>query len=60
MKVSSEYPVIAWWSGGVTSAVTCKICTDWFGAENVRIVFIDTNNEDDDTYRFMKECQKLK
>lgn len=58
MKVDKEHPVIAWWSGGVTSAVTCKICIEWFGIENVRIIFIDTNNEDEDTYRFMKECEK--
>jgi len=48
--INKEFPVIAWWSGGVASAVTCKICVDWFGIDNVRIVFIDTKNEDDDTY----------
>lgn len=57
MKVSRDYPVVAWWSGGVTSAVACKICIDWFGIENVKVLFIDTKNEDDDTYRFMKECE---
>lgn len=56
--VSREYPVIAWWSGGVRSAVTCKLCVDLFGIDNVRIVFIDTRNEDDDTYRFKAECEK--
>jgi hypothetical protein len=56
-SISKENPVIAWWSGGVTSAVTCKLCVDWFGIENLRIVFIDTNNEDDDTKRFLKECE---
>lgn len=55
--VNIDFPVIAWWSGGVTSAVTCKIAVDWFGRENVRIVFIDTKNEDDDTYRFLRECE---
>lgn len=55
--VSREYPVIAWWSGGVRSAVTCKKCIDLFGVENVRVVFIDTRNEDDDTYRFLRECE---
>lgn len=50
--------VIAWWSGGITSAVTCKICIDLFGLENVRIIFIDTYNEDDDTYRFLYDCEK--
>lgn len=59
MKVSKEYPVIAWWSGGVVSAVTCKICTDWFGVENVKVVFIDpARNEHPDTYRFLKDCEK--
>lgn len=58
MKVSKDYPVIAWWSGGVTSAVTCKICLDWFGKENVRVVFIDTRNEYLDTYTFKHQCEK--
>jgi 3'-phosphoadenosine 5'-phosphosulfate sulfotransferase (PAPS reductase)/FAD synthetase len=49
--------IIAWWSGGVTSAVTCKICIDTYGVSNVRVVFIDTMNEDDDTYRFKKDCE---
>lgn len=56
--ISSEYPVIAWWSGGVRSAVTCHKCIELFGVENVRVVFIDTRNEDDDTYRFKDECEK--
>ena len=57
-SINSENPVIAWWSGGVTSAVTCWLCIHWFGVENVRVIFIDTNNEDEDTYRFMQECEK--
>lgn len=57
MNINSEYPVIAWWSGGVRSAVTCKLCINLFGVENVRVVFIDTKNEDDDTYRFKRECE---
>lgn len=56
--VNKNNPVIAWWSGGVTSAVTCKICIDWFGAESVRLIFIDTKNEDEDTYRFKADCEK--
>lgn len=55
--VSKENPVIAWWSGGVASAVTCKLCIDWFGIEFVKIVFIDTHNEHPDTYSFLKECE---
>lgn len=49
--------IVSWWSGGVTSAVTCKICIDLFGIENVAIIFIDTCNEDDDTYRFKLDCE---
>ena len=57
-KISREYPVIAWFSGGITSAVACRIAIDLFGLDQVRIVFIDTMNEDDDTYRFLKDCEK--
>lgn len=50
--------IISWWSGGITSAVTCKLCIDIFGLENVRFIFIDTHNEDEDTYRFKKDCEQ--
>lgn len=50
--------IIAWWSGGITSAVTCKICIDLYGLENVWFIFIDTRNEDEDTYRFLSDCEK--
>lgn len=50
--------IITWWSGGITSAVTCKICIDLYGLENIRLIFIDTFNEDEDTYRFKKECEE--
>ena len=50
--------IIGWWSGGVTSAITCKLCIDIYGLENVRLIFIDTFNEDKDTYRFKKDCEK--
>jgi hypothetical protein len=56
-NINKENPVIAWWSGGIASAVTCFLCILWFGVENVRIVFIDTHNEDPDTYRFLKDCE---
>lgn len=50
--------IICWWSGGITSAVSCKISIDLFGLENCRFIFIDTMNEDSDTYRFMGDCQR--
>lgn len=56
-KVSKEYPVIAWFSGGITSAIACWVAINLFGIDNVRIVFIDTQNEDEDTYRFLADCE---
>ena len=56
--MKTEGKVIGWWSGGVTSAVTCKLCIDLYGIENVRLIFIDTFNEDEDTYRFKRDCEK--
>ena len=49
---------ICWWSGGITSAVACKVAIDMFGKENCRVIMIDTRNEDDDTYRFKDDCEK--
>jgi hypothetical protein len=49
--------VIAWWSGGVTSALACWWALQTF--KNVAIVFLDTKNEDDDTYRFKRDCEAL-
>ena len=34
--------IVCWWSGGVTSAVACKIAIDLYGLENCRFIFIDT------------------
>lgn len=51
--------IIAWWSGGITSAVACYIAIDLFGIDRVRIIMIDTLNEDEDTYRFKKDCETL-
>lgn len=56
--ISKESPVIAWWSGGADSAIACWLCLQWFGKENVLVVFIDTKNEDDDTHRFKEDCEK--
>ena len=49
---------ICWWSGGVTSAVACKIAIDLFGVNNCRVIMQDTKNEHPDTYRFKKDCEK--
>lgn len=53
-----EEKIICWWSGGVTSAVACKLAIDLFGEDNCRVIMIDTQNEHEDTYRFKKDCEK--
>lgn len=50
--------IICWWSGGVTSAVACHLSIELYGLDACRFVFQDTKNEDDDTYRFKKDCEK--
>lgn len=49
--------VIAWWSGGITSAYACLLAC-WI-YDNVEVVFIDTRNESEDTERFLKDCERL-
>lgn len=50
--------IICWWSGGVTSAVAIWLAIQIYGAERCRIIFIDTFNEHEDTYRFKKDCEE--
>jgi len=50
--------IICWWSGGVTSAVACKLAIDIFGVKNCKVIMIDTKNEHEDTYRFKLDCEK--
>lgn len=58
-KPSAKYPVIGWWSGGITSAVACKLAIDLYGLENMRFIMLDTfNNEHPDTYRFQMDCEQ--
>jgi len=56
--MDKENTIICWWSGGITSAVACKICIGFYGIENCRFIFIDTKNEDEDTYRFKRDCEQ--
>lgn len=57
-QVDMKSKVICWWSGGVTSAVACKLAMDLYGKSNCRVIMFDTRNEDDDTYRFKEDCEK--
>ena len=55
---SGEIKVVCWWSGGITSAVACKLAIEIYGLDACRMIMIDTKNEDSDTYRFKAECEK--
>lgn len=57
-EIRKDNPVICWFSGGITSAVACKVAIDLFGKDVCRCIFMDTKNEDDDTYRFLNDCEK--
>jgi 3'-phosphoadenosine 5'-phosphosulfate sulfotransferase (PAPS reductase)/FAD synthetase len=50
--------IVCWWSGGITSAVACKLAIEMYGAENCVVIILDTGNEHEDTYRFLKDCEK--
>lgn len=50
--------IVCWFSGGITSAVACWLAIQIFGKERCRVIFIDTENEDSDTYRFKADCEK--
>lgn len=47
--------VITWWSGGITSAVACKLAIDELQAEPV---YIETGSHHEDTTRFKSDCEQ--
>ena len=48
--------VISWWSGGITSAVACRLAIEKY--ENVKLVYIETGSHNPDTLRFKNDCEK--
>lgn len=48
--------VISWWSGGITSAVACRLALEKY--PNVRLVYIHINSHHHDTLRFKADCEK--
>jgi 3'-phosphoadenosine 5'-phosphosulfate sulfotransferase (PAPS reductase)/FAD synthetase len=48
--------IIAWWSGGVTSAAATKIALETY--DDVQIYFCETNQHHPDNLRFMHDCEK--
>lgn len=48
--------IVAWFSGGATSAVACKLALQKY--ENVEIVYIETGAHHPDLIRFLHDCEK--
>jgi hypothetical protein len=48
--------VIGWWSGGITSAVACRLALEKYS--NVRLIYIETGSHHPDTLRFKSDCEK--
>lgn len=51
--------IIGWWSGGVASAIACKIVLEKWGKERVSLVFCDTSIEHPETYRFKADFERV-
>jgi 3'-phosphoadenosine 5'-phosphosulfate sulfotransferase (PAPS reductase)/FAD synthetase len=47
---------IAWWSGGVTSALATKLALKMY--DSVQIYFCETNQHHPDNLRFLADCEK--
>lgn len=47
---------VAWFSGGATSAVACKLALQEY--KNVEIVYIETGSHHPDSIRFLRDCEK--
>lgn len=58
MVRSKSSDIICWFSGGITSAVACKIAIDKYGVDNCIVIMLDTENEHKDSYRFLEDCSK--
>jgi len=48
--------ILSWFSGGVTSAIACKIAQQLY--EDVKPVFIETGGHHKDMPRFLDDCSK--
>lgn len=49
---------IGWFSCGITSAVACKLAVKEYGAENVRLFYLEIDSAHKDNERFIKECEQ--
>ncbi len=49
--------ILAWFFGGCTSAVACKLAIELYGKDNVEIVYIETGSHHPDHGRFLSDCE---
>jgi len=49
---------IGWFSCGITSAVACKLAVQEYGAENVRLFYLEIDSAHNDNKRFIEDCEK--
>jgi hypothetical protein len=47
---------VAWWSGGITSAVACRLALEKYN--NVKLIYIETGSHHPDTIRFKEDCEQ--
>lgn len=50
--------IVSWFSCGACSAVATKLTVDYFGPENVNVVYCDTGGEHPDNMRFLMDCEQ--
>lgn len=55
-ELSEMTEIVSWFSGGVTSAIACKLALDKFGSKCV-IATIRLESEDEDNWRFLSDCE---
>lgn len=48
--------IVGWWSGGITSAVACKMALEMY--ENVELYYIHIDTAHEDNERFKRECEQ--
>jgi 3'-phosphoadenosine 5'-phosphosulfate sulfotransferase (PAPS reductase)/FAD synthetase len=49
--------IVGWWSGGITSAVACKLALEEHG-DGVVLAYIETGSHHPDTLRFKEDCER--
>jgi len=57
-KSDKQMTIIGWFSGGIASAVACKLAIDEYGADNVWLYFMETGMHHKDMQRFIGDLEE--